>query len=533
MRLIVLVCALIFATAALAERRAVVIENPASALGAGLRPALQSRGFSVAGGVGLDAARMRAALGGVLAGGAPAERIVVVLAGRFVHSPGGSWYLAQGADPAAETIASIGGGAIDLASVYQIAALAPAGAVVVLAEEEVAATGTGLAPGVGALADIPQGITVIRGPKAEVAQFLDRDLLKPGATLHAALATRPGLEAAGLLLPGLAFIPAGEAPQPPVDAIAAAEARDWAATRRVDTTAAYDAFLAAWPSGQNAAAARAARDRVAVTPATTEAALGLGRDTRRGVQQALTDLGFNTRGVDGIFGAGTRAAISGWQRRAGHAATGYLAAGQVPALLAEADRARAARDADDRAYWRGTGEDGSEAGLTAYLGRYPDGLYAATARERLAAITAGRDAAADRDAWDRARRSDTVTAYQAYLRAYPRGSFEAEARDRIDQLQGGGTAGRTERAAWDQARRADTIGAYQRYLADWPRGAYAATARARIAELTAEQTPLDADDARWAIAERQNTAGAYMAYLSQFPGGRHSAEALRRVLQLR
>ena len=56
----------------------------------------------------------------------------------------------------------------------------------------------------------------------------------------------------------------------------------------------------------------------------------------------------------------------------------------MPALLAEADRARAARDADDRAYWRRTGEDGSEAGLTAYLGRYPDGLYAATARERLA-----------------------------------------------------------------------------------------------------------------------------------------------------
>ncbi|PKP73445.1 MAG: hypothetical protein CVT84_13430, partial [Alphaproteobacteria bacterium HGW-Alphaproteobacteria-6] len=258
MRLVALVLALVLATPVFAERRAVVIENPAASPAA-LGPALESRGFAVFGGAGLSAAAMRAALARLLADGAPAERIVVVLAGQFVHSDAGAWYLGQGVQPGTQSIATIGGGAIDLASVYLIAALAPAGAVVVLAEEEVAAAGTGLAPGVGALADIPQGITVIRGPKAEVAQFLDRDLLRPGATLHAALAARPRLEAAGLLLPGLAFIPAGEAPQPPVDAIAAAEARDWAAARRVDTTAAYDAFLAAWPAGQNAAAARAAR----------------------------------------------------------------------------------------------------------------------------------------------------------------------------------------------------------------------------------------------------------------------------------
>jgi peptidoglycan hydrolase-like protein with peptidoglycan-binding domain len=434
--------------------------------------------------------------------------------------------------PGTQSIATIGGGAIDLASVYLIAALAPAGAVVVLAEDEVAAAGTGLATGVGALVDIPQGITVIRDAKAEVAQFLDRDLLRPGAALRATLAARPRLEAAGLLLPGLAFIPAGEAPQPPVDAIAAAEARDWAAARRVDTAAAYDAFLAAWPSGQNAAAARAARDRVAVTPATTEAALGLSRDTRRGVQQALTDLGFNTRGVDGIFGAGTRAAISAWQRRAGHAATGYLAAGQVPALLAEADRARATRDADDRAYWRSTGALGDEAGLRSYLGRYPNGIYAGTARQGLATIEAERVSAAEASAWNRARRVDTVAAYDTYLGAHPDGAHAAEAQDRIAELQGL-TGGRQERAAWDRAQRADTIGAYQAYLADWPRGVHARAARDRIAELTAEQTPADADDARWAIAERQNTAAGYMAYLSQFPGGRHAAEALRRVLQLR
>lgn len=532
MRLVVLFLVMVLATPALADRRAVIAENPAASLEAGLRPALESHGFAVSGGTGLSAARIRAALSDLLADGAPAERIVVVLAGQFVHSDAGAWYLGQGANPAMQTVATIGGAAIDLASVYQIAALAPAGAVVVLAEDEADAAGTGLTPGVGALAGIPQGITVVRGPKAEVVQFLARDLLKPGGTLQAALAARPELEAAGLLLPGLAFIPAGELPAPPSDAIAVAETRDWAAAQRINTAAAYDAFLAAWPGGRHADAARAARDRVAVTPATTEAALGLSRDTRRRVQQALSDLGFDTRGVDGIFGAGTRNAIAGWQRRAGEAATGYLAVGQVPALLAEADRARTAREAEDRAYWRQTGESGSEAGLRAYLNRYPNGLHAATARERLAAITAEREDAGDRTAWDRARRADTVAGYQAYLRAYPQGAYEPEARDRLDQLQGF-TGGRAERANWDQARGADTIGAYQRYLADWPRGAYAAQARARIAELTAEQTPTNADDARWAIAERQNTPAGYMGYLSQFPGGRHSAEALSRILQLR
>ena len=68
-----------------------------------------------------------------------------------------------------------------------------------------------------------------------------------------------------------------------------------------------------------------------------------------------------------------------------------------------------------------------------------------------------------------------MTAYQPPICAPTRAAASRpKRRDRIDQLQGGGTAGRTERAAWDQARRGDTIGAYQRYLADWPRGAYAA-----------------------------------------------------------
>ena len=44
---------------------------------------------------------------------------------------------------------------------------------------------------------------------------------------------------------------------------------------------------------------------VASTPEQVEDALGLSRGERRNIQQDLTDLGFNTRGVDGLFGNGT------------------------------------------------------------------------------------------------------------------------------------------------------------------------------------------------------------------------------------
>lgn len=69
-------------------------------------------------------------------------------------------------------------------------------------------------------------------------------------------------------------------------------------------------------------------------PAQAEAALGLNRDQRRTVQAGLTRRGFDTRGVDGIFGRGTRNAIAAWQRANDLKQTGYLTARQVERLMA-------------------------------------------------------------------------------------------------------------------------------------------------------------------------------------------------------
>lgn len=81
-------------------------------------------------------------------------------------------------------------------------------------------------------------------------------------------------------------------------------------------------------------AARPAATTPSVGPAGNEADLGLGRDQRMAVQAGLTRRGFDTRGVDGVFGRGTRNAIASWQRASGYEATGYLTAAQYDRLVA-------------------------------------------------------------------------------------------------------------------------------------------------------------------------------------------------------
>ena len=100
---------------------------------------------------------------------------------------------------------------------------------------------------------------------------------------------------------------------------------------------------------------------------------------------------------------------------------------------------QAERERLDRAYWTATGQGRDEAGLRAYLGRYPDGLFADVAAERLAEIdaAAGRvSRAAEEDAWDFAVRQDSIGGYRGYLAAYPEGSHARDARNRIAVLRG-------------------------------------------------------------------------------------------------
>ena len=58
----------------------------------------------------------------------------------------------------------------------------------------------------------------------------------------------------------------------------------------------------------------------------------LSREQRIGAQRALTALGYDTQGVDGVIGANTRAALRRWQQASGRIADGYLT-GDIAAEL--------------------------------------------------------------------------------------------------------------------------------------------------------------------------------------------------------
>ena len=158
-----------------------------------------------------------------------------------------------------------------------------------------------------------------------------------------------------------------------------------------------------------------------------EARIGLDRRARLLIQKDLTTLGFDTRGVDGIFGNGTRAAIRAWQQREGLSHTGYLTAGQIPILRQQAETARVVNATNDRQYWARTGANGTARGLEQYLSRYPNGQFANRARAELARM----NASTDEQAWTRAVQADTREAYQQYLHDFPNGIYKNIARARI------------------------------------------------------------------------------------------------------
>lgn len=483
---------------AAADNRALVLGNESYAAAAPIRlgaavsdasAALAEAGFRVFTGADLDAATMRQRLALLhTAGPRPPERTVILLAGHFARSPGQTWFL--GTDAARPSLATADGVGLPLTTVLEVAAASPGGAVVLMGTEtRRIGLGAGLGAGIGALA-VPQGVTVISGDAGRIVEFAETALVTPGRSLPDMLADWPDLQVSGLLNPLAPFLPEGLAPgfeESVEDTDTAEDLAAWEEALATDTIAGFEAYLEARPEGRFAAEARAAIERIEADPERIEAALNLTRDQRREVQRQLSLLGFDTRGIDGIFGPGTRGAIRGWQTGRDLDETGFLSAAQIALLaqdvaLREAEiaeeeaRARAAAEEADRAFWRDTGAGSDEAGLRAYLSRYPEGLFAAVARERLAEIEAGRD----RAAWDAARAADTPAAYRAYLADRPQGAFASAARTRLADL---------DAAAWGTARSTDTVAAYEAYLAAFPDGAEAATARDRIAALQAPPPP--------------------------------------------
>lgn len=401
-------------------------------------------------------ANTAAALGEFLDAVPDAERIVVALSGRFVTDGERSWLMT--ADVADPGLLSLGDQAVSVDALLTVMARAQGRAILLLGldTEDTGAIDPWLRLGVAEI-DPPQGVTVLAGGPRIMAEFITDALAVPGTDLARTIADSGRIAVAGFLPSSFVFLPPdrAEIPVAPVevdDSALEEERAFWTGVVALDTVDAYRSYLNAYPQGIYASEAEEAIAAIIAEPnrnaRLAEEALNLDRDARRDIQRNLTLLGFETRGIDGIFGQATRGAIIAWQQENGFPQTGYVTAEQINRLDAQAARraaqleAEAARQAQiaaaaDRAFWDETGARGDEAGLRAYLERYPDGLFADTAEEQLARIEAAkRDEAeaVDRAAWDRARQADTVAAYRTYLREFPEGAFREEAQARVREL---------------------------------------------------------------------------------------------------
>jgi len=82
-----------------------------------------------------------------------------------------------------------------------------------------------------------------------------------------------------------------------------------------------------------------------------ETALKLSTHDRQKIQVALTSLGFDAGGADGVFGPRTRSKIADWQSSNGEPPTGFISADNKTTLLTKAAPAIARwQEAQRRAY---------------------------------------------------------------------------------------------------------------------------------------------------------------------------------------
>jgi peptidoglycan hydrolase-like protein with peptidoglycan-binding domain len=417
--------ALLLAPMARAEDRALVIGNARYADAPRVSGAenaldavapLKAAGFSVLSGGDLSGDAMRALASKLLTRETTPGRRVILLSGHFAHSAQ-SWFL--GTATTSPDLLEVAVGGLDLSAVLTLAAQAPGGSVVLLGHDDRdMGLGAGLRSGLGNLI-IPQGVTVIDGAPEAIAKLARGALGQRGVSLAALAAADPALSVSGFVAPMVPF-------------------RPQVAGAGVVTDAPPVALPPVVPAAPEAALSSGEADEIA---------LNLGRDARREVQRGLTLIGYSTKGIDGLFGPGTRAAIRSWQVKNGYAATGYLQRDQVvdisdqaevkaTALEAEAQKRQEEQDRQDRAYWDVTGSKGDEAGLRAYVKKYPDGVYAEIAQERLKVFDDQRAAASaekDRAAWAKAEKANSEAGYRTYLKDFPKGAYAETAQSRLGQ----------------------------------------------------------------------------------------------------
>lgn len=450
---LVLPVLLTFSSAVLAEdRQAIVIANRSydrladvteASVVLGLSQDLRRAGFEVSAFSNLDSRGMRRVVSTISEVLETGEDILVIVSGQISVGDSGVWLLATDAD--SPNALMPGDAAMSMDALAQ--ALSDSGASSVMMIGKASSGGF----------EAPQGVTVFNGSAGSLAALVRGGLLVEGRSLaDVADNAGRGVTASGYLPENRAFLEAeGQGTALP-DGISEADIEDFLFDRAKDTgtEAALLGFLERYPSGLNAAEARRMLAELSKTPEELardgETALSLSRTERRDIQSNLTLLGFDTNGVDGILGRGSRNAIRQWQVSNDLPGTSYLNAAQIAMIEEQAFSARQAIERNDAAYWRSTGRSGTAAGYRAYLERYPQGLFSHLARQELAALEAQAEAAD----WNTVVQANTVVAYTAFLEKYPHGNYAAEARARLAALQPSGPTEAQIAAAKEQETKA-------------------------------------------------------------------------------
>ncbi len=409
---------------------------------------LRRAGYTVISGRDMDRDATQRALQEFVRRLGDAERVVVMLSGHFVHSASDTWFVPVDAN--APNLLSVGFSGVSLNALLELVGQKPGGAAVFLGTSEARMNiGAGLLTGIGPL-NMPQGVFVATGQPAEIDRSFRRHFLVPGVGMADALAAAPdSVQGFGYISNYASILSGPTGPQQ------TEEQGYWQATLDASTKQAMRNYLNRYPNGKFADDAHDWIDsQDTQSPEdiakAVEDAMALSRVERRKIQENLTLLGYDTRGVDGIFGRGTRAAISAWQGAQNLAPTGYLrpkqirkignqAAVRAAELAEEARRKQQELDQADTDFWRSSGAAaGREKGLRRYLRRYPEGLFSQLAESRLAVIQEQKRQnalGADRAAWDDARAGDDIAAYEGYLQDFPQGAFAEEATSRLETLR--------------------------------------------------------------------------------------------------
>ncbi|MEX2518198.1 MAG: peptidoglycan-binding domain-containing protein [Paracoccaceae bacterium] len=189
----------------------------------------------------------------------------------------------------------------------------------------------------------------------------------------------------------------------PAFAASESELEFWRSAEKAGQTEDYRAYLDRYPDGDFASLARnrllstpsPSAATTPMTPSAEEAALGLTSSDKRRVQASLVAKGYDTRGVDGIFGGGTRSALRGWQQSQNRSASGYLTAADYATLTGAttgdvaAANARASDGSSPEEWreWREAERIGTPAAYRTYLDRYPNGEHSDEALTEIYGVT--------------------------------------------------------------------------------------------------------------------------------------------------